>query len=539
TYVLTNSNGCSTTFTAQILPGGSQPNLSVISPVTLNCIPTTTLVTASTTLAANLVTYTWSGPSVISGANTATATVNQAGNYTVTIAQGACTNTAVVTVLPNNNIPNISIANQPTLTCINTSAVLQGTSTTSGATYNWLPQNVNTATATVNTAGNYTLTVTDPTNGCTNSATVSVIQNGAFPNISITNQPTLTCINTSAVLQGTSTTAGVNYNWLPQNVNTATTIVNTAGNYTLTVTNPLNGCTSTSVLTVIQNTLQPNLTAISSNSLNCLLNTSTLTASSSNTSVVFVWNGGNLSNAANPVLVNVPANYSVTATDPINGCTSTSLVTVIQNTTTPTISVSTSNQLNCNNTSAVLTATSTTGGLNYQWTAGPSQPTYTVNQAGTYTVSVTNPINGCNNTAIVSVTSSPMFTANITVLSQINCFGANTGALQLNVNGGSMPFTITNLNNNNTLTNISTFPLTFNNLSAGNYSIQITDASGCKQILYSSISQPSPLNVLVAGNSSLCAGSSASLTSNVSGGTAPYNFMWSPNGGTAPNTVVS
>ncbi|MFO0434366.1 MAG: hypothetical protein ACK5ZT_03895, partial [Sphingobacteriaceae bacterium] len=106
------------------------------------------------------------------------------------------------------------------------------------------------------------------------------------------------------------------------------------------------------------------------------------------------------------------------------------------------------------------------------------------------TVTAIDPNSGCSNTAIVSVTSSPMFTANITVLSQINCFGANNGALQLNVNGGSMPFTITNLNNNNALTNINTFPVTLNNLSAGNYSIQITDASGCKQTLYSSISQP-------------------------------------------------
>ncbi|MFO0356186.1 MAG: hypothetical protein ACK50A_04465, partial [Sphingobacteriaceae bacterium] len=61
------------------------------------------------------------------------------------------------------------------------------------------------------------------------------------------------------------------------------------------------------------------------------------------------------------------------------------------------------------------------------------------------TVTAIDPNSGCSNTAIVSVTSSPMFTANITVLSQINCFGANNGALQLNVNGGSMPFTITNL----------------------------------------------------------------------------------------------
>ncbi|MCA6438243.1 MAG: gliding motility-associated C-terminal domain-containing protein [Bacteroidetes bacterium] len=67
----------------------------------------------------------------------------------------------------------------------------------------------------------------------------------------------------------------------------------------------------------------------------------------------------------------------------------------------------------------------------------------------------------------------------------------------------------------------------------------MSDASGCQQVLYSSISQPLPLNVLVTGNSSLCAGSSASLSSNASGGTAPYNFMWSPNGGTAPNTVLS
>jgi gliding motility-associated-like protein len=252
-----------------------------------------------------------------------------------------------------------------------------------------------------------------------------------------------------------------------------------------------------------------------------------------------VWNGGNLSNAINPVSVSVPANYSVTATDPINGCTNTAVATVLQNTTTPNVIASTSNHLNCNNTSAVLSATSTTGGLNYQWIAGPSLPNYTVNQAGTYTVTITNPVNGCSNTAIVSVTASPIFTANVSVLSQINCFGANNGALQVNVNGGSMPFTITNLNNNNTLTNINTFPLTLNNLSAGNYSIQVSDASGCQQVLYSSISQPSPLNVLVTGNSSLCAGSSASLSSNVSGGTAPYNFMWSPNGGTAPNTVVS
>ncbi|MFN7912756.1 MAG: PKD domain-containing protein, partial [Bacteroidota bacterium] len=42
TYVLTSANGCNTTFTAQILPGGSQPNITATGPVTLNCVPNTT-----------------------------------------------------------------------------------------------------------------------------------------------------------------------------------------------------------------------------------------------------------------------------------------------------------------------------------------------------------------------------------------------------------------------------------------------------------------------------------------------------------------
>jgi gliding motility-associated-like protein len=417
--------------------------------------------------------------------------------------------------------------------------VLQGTSTTSGATYNWLPQNVNTATVTVNTAGNYTLTVTNPTNGCKSTSVVAVVQNTTAPVItSVIANNSLNCITTNATL--TATSAGNTIVWnggsLSNAVNPA--VVSVAGNYTVTATNPINSCTSSSVIAVVQNTTTPVITsAIASNSLTCINTNATLTATSAGNTIV--WNGGSLTNAANPAVAIAAGNYTATATNPINGCTSTSVVAVVQNTTTPNVTASTSNHLNCNNTSAVLSATSTTGGLNYQWIAGPSLPNYTVNQAGTYTVTVSNPINGCSNTAIVSVTASPMFTTNITVLSQINCFGANNGALQVNVNGGSMPFTITNLNNNNTLTNINTFPLTLNNLSAGNYSIQVSDASGCQQVLYSSISQPSPLNVLVTGNSSLCAGSSASLSSNVSGGTAPYNFMWSPNGGTAPNTVVS
>jgi len=538
TATVTNPlNGCTSQSVITVAQNTNSPNVTISSPsTTLTCLQTNIVLTGSSTTSGVL--FSWTSPLNVSNA---TANITSPGNYTLVVTNpvNGCTSSSVVAITQNTVVPNVSAGPNQTITCAVSSVTLNGSSTTAGATFTWTPLNVNSSTTTVNTPGNYTLTVTDPLNGCVNSSVVVVAQNGSVPNVTAGSSNSLNCNFTSAVLSGTSTTSGVIYSWTGGPFNSPNYTVTTPGTYTLTVFDPFNSCSTTTVISILQNTLQPNLTAVSSNSLNCLLNTSTLTASSSNTSVVFVWNGGSLSNAVNPVSVSVPANYSVTATDPVNGCTSTSVVTVLQNTNTPIVTASTSNQLNCNNTSAVLTATSTTGGLTYQWTAGPSQPSYTVNQAGTYTVTVTNPSNGCSNTAIVSVTASPMFTANISVLSQINCFGANNGALQVNVNGGSMPFTITNLNNNNTLSNISTFPVTLNNLSAGNYSIEVSDANGCKQTLYSSISQPSPLNVLVAGNSSLCAGSSASLTSNVSGGTAPYNFQWSPNGGTSPNTVVS
>jgi len=83
--------------------------------------------------------------------------------------------------------------------------------------------------------------------------------NDAVPNVSAGLDKVLTCLVTSVVLDGSSTTPGVSYLWttsdgnIVSGANTAAPTVNAAGTYTLTVTNTANGCTATDAAAVTLN----------------------------------------------------------------------------------------------------------------------------------------------------------------------------------------------------------------------------------------------------------------------------------------------
>ena len=85
---------------------------------------------------------------------------------------------------------NISAGANKVLTCANPSAVLTGSSTTSGVTYSWSPGSIATSSMTVTTAGTYTVKLTDPANGCSRTATTSVTTNTTAPGLGIAPVPT-------------------------------------------------------------------------------------------------------------------------------------------------------------------------------------------------------------------------------------------------------------------------------------------------------------------------------------------------------------
>ena len=166
----------------------------------------------------------------------------------------SCTNSATIDIVVNP-LPNCNAGPSMELTCTATTVTLAGSSTTSGATFSWatsdgtIDSGGSTATPTVSAPGTYTLTVTS--NGCTSTCDVVVTQNIAMPNCNAGSTMELTCATTSVMLAGSSTTSGATFSWATSDGTidsggaSATPTVSAPGTYTLTVTDPSNGCTST------------------------------------------------------------------------------------------------------------------------------------------------------------------------------------------------------------------------------------------------------------------------------------------------------
>ena len=392
----------------------------------ITCNKTSVTLTGASTTSGT--TFKWAGPNSFSvtGASVSTSTP---GTYTVTATNPAtgCTATSSTTVVQNSTAPSgVTATNNGPLTCTKTSVSLTGNSSASGVSYNWTGPNgltYSTATAAVSTAGVYTLTVTNPQNGCTASASTTVAQDLTGPaglaiskssgssSDTSSGSAVLTCSTTSVTLTASSTTTGVSYSWSGPNSTTSSAATITArspGTYIVTAINPATGCTSTASTMVTQDTTSPvalTTTAVPvSAQLTCTNNSVTFTAGSSTPGVSYTWSGpdGALPSSA-VATVSAVGTYTLTATNPVNGCTASASSTVTQNITAPggvtTTADPTTAQITCIHPSILLTSSSTTPGVTYGW-SGPDGFTAagavaTASAAGTYTVTVTDPANGC------------------------------------------------------------------------------------------------------------------------------------------------
>ncbi|QQQ27944.1 T9SS type A sorting domain-containing protein [Chryseobacterium indoltheticum] len=518
TVTITDANGCSGTVTATV----TQPTAmsATVSQTNVSCNSgsngTAGIVVTGGTAP---YTYSWSP----SGGTAATATGLVAGTYTVTVTDAnACTLTRTVTITQPTAISGTTVVTNIACNGGSTGAInLTPTGGSAPYTFNW-GGGITTEDRTGLSAGTYTVTITDA-NGCSGTVTATVTQPTAMSaTVSQTNVSCNSGSNGTAGIVVTGGTAPYTYAWSPSGGTAATATGLLAGTYTVTVTDA-NACTITRTVTITQPTAISGTTVVTNIACNGgSTGAINLTPTGGSAPYTFNWGGGITTEDRTGLSAGT---YTVTITD-ANGCTGTVTATVTQ----PTAMSATVSQTNvsCNsgsNGTAGIVVTGGTAPYTYSWSpSGGTAATATGLLAGTYTVTVTD-ANACTITRIVTITQ-PTAISGTTAVTNIACNGGSTGAINLTPTGGSAPYTF------NWGGGITTEDRT--GLSAGTYTVTITDANGCTGTVTATVTQPTAMSATVSQTNVSCnSGSNGTAGIVVTGGTAPYTYSWSPSGGTA------
>ncbi len=181
-------------------------------------------------------TYVWS-----TGAITQSITVNSAGSYSVTATNsGICSGTGsrVITTIP---LPVVNLGNDTAL-CAGMPITLNAGNP--GLSFHW-SNNANTETINPTTTNNYSVTVTDP-NNCKGIDSIQVTF-VPYPVVNL-GRDTPLCAGNTIVLNATN--PGDVYNW-STGASTQTISVNTAGTFSVTVSDQMCNDTDTIVITIV------------------------------------------------------------------------------------------------------------------------------------------------------------------------------------------------------------------------------------------------------------------------------------------------
>ena len=155
------------------------------------------------------------------------------------------------------------------------------------------------------------------------------------------------------------------------------------------------------------------------------------------------------------------------------------------------------------------------------WNTAETSSVITGLTEGTYTATVTN-INGCSASNSVTI-AAPTIIVITETTTNVLCNGSSTGIISTVVSGGVGPYTYS-WSTGSTATSIS-------GLSAGTYSLTVTDATGCSLTETYTISEPSVISTSANATTTAlsCFGDQTTLSVTASGGTSPYTY--SLNGG--------
>jgi len=494
-------------------------------------------------------TYAWAGPngftSALQNPTRATATLADAGTYSVTVTVNGCTSAAGTTNVVVNPAPATPTASNGGPYCAGATIALS-TPTVAGATYAWTGpngftsalQNPTRSSATIADAGTYSVTIT--VSGCTSAAGTTNVVVNAIPATPTASNGGPYCEGASIQLS-TPTVAGATYAWSGpngftsalQNPTRSAATPADGGIYSVTIT--VSGCTSAAGTTTVVVNATPATPTASNGGPYCAGATIALSTPTV-AGATYAWTGpsGFTSTLQNPTRSATTADagtYSVTVT--VNGCTSAAGTTNVVVNATPATPTASNGGPYCEGATIQL-STPTVAGAIYTWTGpngfssalqNPTRSNATTADAGIYSVTIT--VSGCTSVAgTTTVIINPIPATPTASNGGPYCAGATIALSTPTVAGATYGWTgpngFTSALQNPTRSNATV-------ADAGTYSVTIT-VNGCTSAAGTTnvVVNPTPATPTASNGGPYCEGATIALsTPTVAGAT----YAWTgPNG---------
>lgn len=545
TLEITDANGCVTLSQSISILSGTAPNLSITPTTQTVCTGDDVTFTASVIPVGSA--FNWS-----TGETTSGITTNIEGKYYLVV-----TDTAGCEALDSvqlNNYPQSTAqitSSGPTSFCAGNSVVLYANNTGGGPfIIEWYTANTgnylgNTDSIMVAQSESIYYHLVD-IYGC--EVYSDTVGTSALPfnsvNISSSHPPAPVCASDTVTLTASATGATA-YQWSDGST-TSSIEVYASGMYEVTASFP-NGCISTESINIVYNPALSVTASVTSNYNGADISCNGAADGEITATVVggtapynYLWPTAYAGNGSAFAVHTglVAGTYDVTITD-ANGCTATTASsTTLTEPSAVTATISSSVNLVCGTActgEATVVASGGTGAYIYNWSGGQTTPVAAGLCQGMNTVTVTD-VNACTDLEVVPVNSiSVDVSLSPSTYSGFNtsCFGTNDGDINTIVSGGSSPFSY--IWSNAQTTTLAT------GLSAGIYSVTVTDANGCTDTASVSLIEP-PLVVVNATGAvdPSCNGvADGSFTATVSGGVGGYVYQWNDANTQITSTAVN
>lgn len=381
--------------------------------------------------------------------------------------------------------------------------------------YNWAPPSDTNATDTGLIEGSYVCTVADAA-GDTVRDTIKISQPTPVAVTVVDSNTTCGKSNGEAMASVSGGTSPYAYLWNTSPAQTTASAGNlTAGTYTLIVTDK-NKCSATATTTIGASSAPYISVKVTPSNCGASNGKAVTTVTGGTTPYIYSWNNGDNQPTADSLKAGT---YIVIVTDK-KGCSSFKGITV-SDTNGPSITVSSVTNILCNGASTGAASVTVSGGVSpyqYLWSNGATTSGVSGLSAGPYQVTVTDAF-GCNDIKTIDITTPTALTISDSS-TQAGC-GLSNGSASVTVSGGVPGYSY--------MWNTGATTSSINNVAAGTYSVTVTDTNGCSISGQASVSNTSGPVVTIDSivNEDCTAGTSGSISVTTTGGTPPYQYLWS------------